>query len=80
MIDAGTPPFDLLAVVLDGQKSAAPREIGGVATMKRRTVANRLATREESFSTAMRRAASKPSPIRSIFSSLKCRSTAMSGY
>lgn len=28
MIDAGTPPFDLLAVVLDGQKSAAPREIG----------------------------------------------------
>jgi len=24
MIDAGTPPFDLLAVVLDGQKSPAP--------------------------------------------------------
>ena len=47
-------------------------DMDGAATMKRRTGANFLATREESLSTAMRRAASKPSPIRSTFSSLKC--------
>src|ERR1700722_4780577 len=49
----------------------------GAATTKRLTAANRLATNEASPSTAIRSAALKPPPIRSAFSSLKRRSTAM---